>query len=90
MKKIIYTKSEHWSYEQEWRMSGGAGFIPTDVVELNAFAKEDLTAVVFGCRASKEFIKKTVDRLKLSYPKTEIFQAKLSKTAYEVVIKNMR
>ena len=48
---VVYWKTAEWSYEDEWRVHGGNGWHPAESFELVRFNKEDLLAVIFGCKA---------------------------------------
>ncbi|MCS4242525.1 hypothetical protein M2418_002051 [Rhizobium sp. BIGb0125] len=52
--KIIYTKSVHWSYEQEWRISLGSGREKATEFEDQFFALQELDGVIFGLGTSKQ------------------------------------
>ncbi|BCH53619.1 DUF2971 domain-containing protein [Agrobacterium vitis] len=51
--KIIYTKSVHWSYEQEWRISLGSGREKATEFEDRFFALHELDGVIFGLGTSE-------------------------------------
>lgn len=51
--KIIYTKSVHWSYEQEWRISLGLGREKATEFEDRFFALQELDGVIFGLGTSE-------------------------------------
>ncbi|MBY5565118.1 DUF2971 domain-containing protein [Rhizobium leguminosarum] len=51
--KIIYTKSMHWSYEQEWRISLGSGREKHAQYEDQYFGLEELDGVIFGLGTSE-------------------------------------
>lgn len=52
--KIIYTKSAHWSYEQEWRISLGSGREQATEFEDRIFALHELDGVIFGLGTSEQ------------------------------------
>ena len=52
--RTIYTKSRHWEYEEEWRISAGAGRNPGVQFEDCPFGKNELDGVIFGLRTSAE------------------------------------
>lgn len=52
--RLFTTKSKYWEYEEEFR------FITIKSKGLKRFSKETLKEIIFGCKASKENIKKTI------------------------------
>jgi hypothetical protein len=72
---LIYTKSEAWKHENEWRIFAGDGRNKFAPHEDRKFGARELTAAVFGCRMpleQKTALSLTIKRL---YPHAEIFQA---------------
>jgi hypothetical protein len=65
----ILTKSEHWAYEQEWRLwhMGGSGLYP--------FGQASLTGVVFGCWMTKENKDELRKLVTGRDPKVNLYQA---------------
>jgi hypothetical protein len=70
--KLLNTKSSDWAYEEEWRI------IKQDGQGANYFLKPTLVEVMFGCKASEEFIEEIKklaidsDMQQLVYKKAEI------------------
>lgn len=58
-KKIILTKSKHWSYEDEYRTLKKTS-------DYHKFEKQSLTEVNFGCKAKDNDIRETIQKLKTS------------------------
>lgn len=52
VEKLIGTKAKLWEYEKEWRV------LKHDAIGSQPFMKQALVEVLFGCKASKEFISK--------------------------------
>ncbi|MCL6706695.1 DUF2971 domain-containing protein [Pseudomonas sp. R2.Fl] len=52
--RTIYTKSKHWQYEDEWRLSAGAGRNPGADFEDCPFGQNELDGIIFGLRTSDE------------------------------------
>lgn len=72
---LIYTKSDAWKHESEWRIFAGDGHNKNAPYEDRKFGSKELTGVVFGCRMppdQRDALSKTVKRC---YPHAEIFQA---------------
>lgn len=80
MPKILLTKSQRWSYEDEWRIlstEGGPGAIK--------FNPKVLAGLIFGCRAGAQF-KSTIIRLVEARPEIKLYQAKIREKEYELDI----
>jgi hypothetical protein len=73
--RMIYTKSDDWSYEREWRISSGDGRIPADPVEYAGFGTQELYAIYFGCKATALTKQSLLAVLHARYPGTLSFQA---------------
>jgi Protein of unknown function (DUF2971) len=52
---MLYTKSEEWSYEREWRIAAGQGWDASKEFEYVRFDARDLRIIIFGIRATSEF-----------------------------------
>ncbi|QQR80997.1 MAG: DUF2971 domain-containing protein [Deltaproteobacteria bacterium] len=62
--RIVYTKSEHWGYEREWRCIVDSE-LPLKVgqIQLYDILPEEIDGIIFGCRAdlaTSEIIKKYI------------------------------
>jgi hypothetical protein len=61
--RVLLTKSSHWKYEKEWRITrhgiviGGVSLV-TRNVRLNRFSPNALRGVIFGCQCSADTVKK--------------------------------
>jgi hypothetical protein len=53
MDKFVYTKSQEWEYEQEWRINRSDGFDKHAAFEDLHFHPQELFGMVFGCRADQ-------------------------------------
>lgn len=72
---LIYTKSEAWKHESEWRISAGNGRNKFAPHEDKVFGSRELTGIIFGCRMppdQKAALSLAIRRL---YPHAEILQA---------------
>jgi hypothetical protein len=82
-RKALLTKSNHWDYEQEWRIlklssAGGPG--------KHYFSPELLTGVIMGALISPED-KEIILGWVSNYPtKINIYQAKINRTEYQLDI----
>lgn len=85
--KALLTKSNHWEYEQEWRIikiepEGGPG--------LRDFMPEILTGVVFGALISPEDTQKAMDWISKYPTKIVLYQAIINETKYQLDIEPVR
>lgn len=72
---LIYTKSDAWKHENEWRIFAGDGRNKFAPHEDRTFGAKELTGAIFGCRMppeQKTALSLTIRRL---YPHAEILQA---------------
>lgn len=72
---LIYTKSEAWKHESEWRISAGHGRSKFAPHEDKAFGSRELTGAIFGCRMPPEQKSALSSIIMDLYPHVEIFQA---------------
>lgn len=89
---IFFVKSEHWEYEQEWRMAltlrDCQRVIQKDgyKIHLFPFPKDCVETVILGCKISKDK-KDSVMRIvkqDRSYSHVEIIQAKIDDKEYQL------
>ncbi len=85
MDEVIYTKSSHWAYEREWRVSAGRGRSdgPYEDVPFNA---KELDGVIFGVRTAEAERRALAALLKARYPHVELLQAKPRSDAFALTI----
>lgn len=81
----IFTKSEHWSYEQEWRLiqynkGSGTYRIP----------RNDLIGIVLGAQISKPDKDDVLSWVKETEQPMVVYQAKVSSTNFELEIDELR
>lgn len=72
---LVYTKSDAWKHESEWRIFSGNGRNKNAPHEDVKFGAKELTGVVLGCRMpldQRAALSLTIKRL---YPHAEILQA---------------
>ncbi|MGY1952728.1 MULTISPECIES: DUF2971 domain-containing protein [Pseudomonas] len=72
---LIYTKSDAWKHESEWRIFAGDGRDKNAPHEDKKFGSKELTGVVFGCRMPLHQQLALSETITRSYPHAEIFQA---------------
>lgn len=80
---MFQTKSEHWSYEEEYRV------IKPKTGTYN-FDKKSLVEITFGANCKDEEVKKYIDLLKINNCKPTITYAIIGKSKFELLIKNKR
>ncbi|MBA1278810.1 DUF2971 domain-containing protein [Stutzerimonas stutzeri] len=72
---LIYTKSDAWKHEDEWRIFAGDGRDKYAPYEDERFGARELTGAVFGCRMPSEQKSALSSAISRLYPHAEIFQA---------------
>jgi len=78
--KITHTKSDHWEYEQEWRIidhEQGIG--------VQEFSPSDLKEVIFGLDTKQSDIEEIVNLLSETQQRPKLFQAKRHDKEYKLV-----
>jgi len=81
-RRLVYTKSTHWSYEAEERI-----YVPWEVAEGKSashlsFYPEELAELYLGCRASEAFKSEIVAAAKAVNERIAVYQAKPAKDSY--------
>ena len=82
-RQSIYTKSDHWSYEKEWRVYYPLSEIPGLFEDVNLRPSE-LKSVYFGCRADPSFVTRASDLLTSHYPLANKFSSQRRAAAFEL------
>jgi hypothetical protein len=87
IEEIVWTKSNHWAHELEWRVYAGRGRSDGAYEDI-PFGISELNGVIFGIRMAEA--ERTVLRnLVISrYPHVAFFQAKPMANAYGLTIEN--
>lgn len=75
IKKLVYTKSDAWAHENEWRIFAGDGRDKFAPYEDKTFGARELTGAIFGCRMPQDQKKELSITIKNLYPHVEILQA---------------
>ncbi len=81
----IFTKSEHWLYEQEWRLiqyKKGAG--------IYRVPRNDLVGIVLGAQISKPDKDDVLSWVKETEQPLVVYQAIVSSTNFELEIDELR
>lgn len=82
-RRSVYTKSDHWSYEREWRVYYPLSEKP-GLFEFNTLRASEFKAIYFGCRAEPSFMRGACDLLAEHYPATTQWTAQRQASAYAV------
>ena len=86
---FAYTKSDHWSYEEEWRCI--TNLRDTDKgFDLDPMIPEELEAIYLGCRISTHDKDQILEIVNQKYTKTEIYQGKLSNQKYALKFERLK
>ncbi|WP_064120713.1 DUF2971 domain-containing protein [Pseudomonas fluorescens] len=84
---LIYTKSDAWAHEREWRIYSGDGRDRLAPHEDVKFGSKELTAVILGCRMPEADRVDLAGLVKRSYPHAEILQAATMNHKYQLELK---
>lgn len=84
-RRLVYTKSTHWSYEAEERI-----YVPREVADGESasylsFYPEELVELYLGCRVSGDFKREIIQAAKSVNDAVAIFQARPAKGSYALV-----
>lgn len=83
MEKALLTKSDHWRYEQEWRLIAhkqGPG--------KQQFRPENLTGIIVGARATPDTIQKVRSWASTHPSPITLYQARINRQKYKLEIDN--
>jgi hypothetical protein len=84
--RIVFTKSTHWAYEQEWRIWSGDGRNPEAEYEDIHFASLELTGVILGCRMPNAERAAFAEEVIALYPRAQLHKAVLAPGAFAITI----
>lgn len=84
---FLYTKTEAWAVQEEWRIVAGDGWEPNNIREFVPFVPIDLQTLIFGSQAEPEFCEEIAAIVRERYPHCNLHQLQRSLTTlnYEVV-----
>jgi hypothetical protein len=81
--QYAYIKSNHWSYEREWRV-----WYPmsdtTQMFDTMPIRPSEFKAIYLGCRIDETTKQDVLRLLAKGFPKTRVFQAQKAEDAYEL------
>ncbi|MBO9124925.1 MULTISPECIES: DUF2971 domain-containing protein [unclassified Rhizobium] len=86
--KIIYTKSIHWSYEQEWRISLGSGRDKDKLYEDQFFGMEELDGIIFGLGTTEDD-REILSMLARKHEPMQLMQLKRDRGRFGLYIENL-
>ena len=89
LRRLVFTKSNEWSYEQEWRIWSGLGRNLEAPYEDCQFNGEDLDAVIFGCRMPQEDRNNFSTVVRQLYPSAQLLEAVKNVGGYGMDIRPM-
>jgi hypothetical protein len=81
---LIYTKSDAWKHESEWRIFAGDGRDKNSPHEDVKFGSKELTGIVFGCRMPSDQRLALSQTIKQRYPHVEILQAAPARHSFQL------
>jgi hypothetical protein len=87
MDAIIWTKSNHWAHEREWRVYAGRGR-SDHLYEDIPFNARELDGVIFGVRMIEAERTTLAELVRTRYPHIELLQAKTKTDAYGLAIES--
>jgi len=82
LEKAMFTKSNHWAYESEWRLLSyqrGPGVVQ--------FRPENLTGIVIGAMASAATVEKVLDWNKTRPEPIQVYRASINKKKFDLDIR---
>jgi len=83
---LIYTKSDAWQHESEWRIFAGDGRDKHAPYEDIAFGAKELTGIVFGCRMPPDQRESLIKIIEHQYPHAEIMMATPADNSFQLEI----
>ncbi|MHA6196406.1 DUF2971 domain-containing protein [Pseudomonas wadenswilerensis] len=87
---LIYTKSEAWKHENEWRIFAGDGREKNAPHEDIKFGSRELTGIIFGCRMPPDHQEALSKMIKKKYPHAEILRAAPANHSFQLELSNYR
>ena len=91
---LVFTKSNHWSYEKEWRCfdeSIEANSDPTGSFDTEPILAEEISAVYLGCRISQKNKSEVINILNESrYSHVKIFESFPDTKSYRLLFNQLR
>jgi|GEM_PF-1424784 len=85
IERLIYTKSEEWAYEQEYRLFVASMLRPDQEFAMLKFHPEELTGIYFGCRMDDENIKNIEKIAKRINPTIKLYKSMIAPKAYNII-----
>jgi hypothetical protein len=84
---LLYTKSDAWKHETEWRIFAGDGRNKAAPHEDKKFGARELTGAVFGCRMQPEEKMALSSIIENLYPHAKIFQAVQANHSFQLELR---
>ncbi len=95
---LLFSKSDHWKYEQEMRMLHNVKYADEKLEKLDPggypiylfeFPTETIMEVILGCQMPKPKREEITALVKEKYPSAKLYQAEMSKTDFDLVIEEI-
>lgn len=84
--RIIYTKAREWQNENEWRIATGYGRDAKAPHEDIPFNRNELGAVIFGCRVERETKERLAKLAAANFPHARLLQAGKAAREFRVTV----
>lgn len=86
---FLYTKTQAWAVQEEWRIVAGDGWQPDAAREFVPFAQADLNSVIFGSRADQPFRDAITALVQERYPACSLRQLVRSQNTLSYEVANL-
>ena len=87
IERLVYTKSEEWAYEREYRLFIPFMLKPTQKFARLKFYSEELTSIYFGCRMNKADMDEMRTLAQKINPAVKLYHATIAPKEYGVIYK---
>ncbi|MGN6425107.1 MAG: DUF2971 domain-containing protein [Asticcacaulis sp.] len=85
--KMVWTKSDHWKHENEWRIHVGRGRTNESYEDIK-FGKHELSGVILGARIKHQDAKEIIGIVKKIYPHVQLRKCHLDSSQYKINIQS--
>lgn len=88
-KRYAYIKSDHWSYEREWRVWYPLIPAPDSLYEDISIRQSEFVALYIGCKADPQFAEDAVKLAKTAFPSVSVYRAEKREDIYSLEYKEI-
>lgn len=81
-KRYAYCKSNHWSYENEWRVWYPTILAPESLYDDMPIRASEFSKLIIGCKATNSFVSDAVSLTRSNFPSVKIFRAEKKDNEY--------